>query len=94
VDNQWRKQASPLAGIGGSIESPSPGAGRPQLGKWNGRPSALERKDDMRKRGIASPYDGDALALTFAYPVASNDPVEECEAPTLEHWMAAQDASP
>jgi len=48
----------------------------------------------MRKRGIASPYDGDALALTFAYPVASNDPVEECEAPTLEHWMAAQDASP
>jgi hypothetical protein len=30
----------------------------------------LERKDDMRKRGLASPNDGDALALTFAYPVA------------------------
>ena len=29
----------------------------------------LERKDDMRKRGLASPDDGDALALTFAYPV-------------------------
>ena len=28
----------------------------------------LERKDDMRKRGLASPDDGDALALTFAYP--------------------------
>jgi hypothetical protein len=36
----------------------------------------LERKDDMRKRGLASPDDGDALALTFAYPVerrSSND---------------------
>jgi hypothetical protein len=33
----------------------------------------LERKDDMRKRGLASPDDGDALALTFAYPVAKRD---------------------
>jgi hypothetical protein len=32
----------------------------------------LERKDDMRKRGLASPDDGDALALRFAYPVANN----------------------
>ena len=30
----------------------------------------LEKKDDMKKRGLASPDDGDALALTFAYPVA------------------------
>lgn len=30
----------------------------------------LERKKDMEKRGLASPDDGDALALTFAYPVA------------------------
>ncbi len=30
----------------------------------------------MRKRGVTSPDDGDALALTFAYPVASNDPVD------------------
>lgn len=30
----------------------------------------LERKDDMKKRGLASPDDGDALALTFAYPVS------------------------
>lgn len=29
----------------------------------------LERKQDMRRRGLASPDDGDALALTFAYPV-------------------------
>ena len=37
----------------------------------------LERKDDMRKRGLASPDDGDALALTFAYPVARRDVAEE-----------------
>jgi len=29
----------------------------------------LERKEDMKKRGIASPDDADALALTFAEPV-------------------------
>lgn len=29
----------------------------------------LEAKDDMKKRGLASPDIGDALALTFAYPV-------------------------
>jgi len=27
----------------------------------------------MRRRGLASPDDGDALALTFAYPVAKKD---------------------
>jgi hypothetical protein len=37
----------------------------------------LERKDAMRKRGLASPDDGDALALTFAYPVAKRDWAEE-----------------
>jgi len=31
----------------------------------------LERKADMKKRGIASPDRADALALTFAYPVAA-----------------------
>jgi hypothetical protein len=30
----------------------------------------LERKEDMKKRGIPSPDLADALALTFAYPVA------------------------
>jgi hypothetical protein len=34
----------------------------------------LERKDDMRRRGLASPDDGDALALTFAHPVRLRDP--------------------
>ena len=31
----------------------------------------LERKEDMKKRGLASPDLADALALTFAYPVRS-----------------------
>jgi phage terminase large subunit len=30
----------------------------------------LEKKDDMKKRGLASPDNADALALTFAYAVA------------------------
>jgi hypothetical protein len=33
----------------------------------------LERKKDMKKRGLSSPDDGDALALTFALPVAPSD---------------------
>jgi hypothetical protein len=37
----------------------------------------LERKDDMRRHGLASPDDGNALALTFAYPVAKRDWAEE-----------------
>lgn len=33
----------------------------------------LETKDSMKKRGLASPDDADALALTFAEPVARRD---------------------
>ena len=33
----------------------------------------LERKEEMKRRGLASSDDGDALALTFAYPVAATD---------------------
>jgi len=29
----------------------------------------LEKKEDMKKRGVASPDPGDSLAVTFAYPV-------------------------
>ena len=32
----------------------------------------LERKQDMKRRGLASPDLADALALTFAYPVAAH----------------------
>jgi hypothetical protein len=34
----------------------------------------IESKDDMKKRGLASPDDGDALVLTFAQPVAPLTP--------------------
>jgi hypothetical protein len=37
----------------------------------------LERKQDMRRRGLASPDDGDALALTFAYPVVQRSEEED-----------------
>ncbi len=33
----------------------------------------IESKDDMRKRGLSSPDDGDAVVLTFAGPVARKD---------------------
>ena len=33
----------------------------------------LEKKEDMKKRGLASPDVADALALTFAHPVAPQD---------------------
>jgi hypothetical protein len=36
----------------------------------------LESKENMQKRGLASPDDGDALALTFAQPVAALPPEE------------------
>jgi hypothetical protein len=39
----------------------------------------LESKADMQKRGQPSPDDGDALALTFAQPVAPAEVEEEDE---------------
>ena len=36
----------------------------------------IESKDAMQKRGLASPDDGDALALTFAQPLAPLIPEE------------------
>ncbi|HEU6435854.1 MAG TPA: terminase family protein [Nitratidesulfovibrio sp.] len=39
--------------------------------------TALESKDAMRRRGVKSPDDADALALTFAHPVAPRDPMRE-----------------
>lgn len=48
----------------------------------------LEKKEDMKKRGIRSPDEGDAWALTFAFPVSN-----EAEAPAPQvydvgGWMA------
>lgn len=41
---------------------------------FNGRDEIqLERKEDMKRRGLASPDLGDALALTFAWPVLPSE---------------------
>lgn len=37
----------------------------------------LESKEDMKKRGLASPNKADALALSFAVPVRPKDPMEQ-----------------
>jgi len=58
----------------------------PQYG-FNGRDEIqLERKEDMKKRGLASPDMADALALTFAYPVI----VEELKADLTKRQAFAQ----
>ena len=33
----------------------------------------LEKKEDMKRRGLASPDVGDSLCITFAYPVGPSD---------------------
>ena len=45
----------------------------------------LESKADMQKRGQASPDDGDALALTFAQPVAPAEVEEKDEEDEFGH---------
>lgn len=53
---------------------------------------ALESKADMQKRGVASPDDADALALTFARSVAIVDNTQHVNLPALRgeegDWMA------
>lgn len=44
----------------------------------------LERKEDMIKRGLASPNGADALATTFAEPVAPPDPNEAAMRSTVQ----------
>lgn len=48
----------------------------------------LESKQDMQKRGVASPDDADALALTFAAPVA---PVSDDILPTQRYVPSGDD---
>lgn len=53
----------------GDLTSPQPKTSS------NGR-RLLEKKEDMKKRGLRSPDGADALALTFAQPVASREATE------------------
>jgi hypothetical protein len=43
-----------------------------EYGFSNKQQIQLEKKEDMKKRGLASPDNGDAVALTFAQPVIKN----------------------
>jgi phage terminase large subunit len=75
IDPNDEKLANDLAGPGYGINHSN------QL--------VLESKADMQKRGQASPDDGDALALTFAQPVApaeKEDPDEDEEFKGLGNW--------
>ena len=56
----------------------------------------LESKKDMKSRGLASPDAADALAVTFAFPVASRERVERPRTVTMRDrsmvfagWMSA-----
>lgn len=46
----------------------------------------LEKKSDMKKRGVASPDEADALALTFAYPVVPRSIQRQQEAREQSEW--------
>lgn len=48
----------------------------------------IEAKADMAKRGVPSPDDADALALTFAQPVAQVTHQSEYEGPTKRSWLS------
>jgi hypothetical protein len=48
----------------------------------------LESKKDMKKRGLASPDDADAFALTFAHPVAIRE-ASKVEERRIEEKLAA-----
>lgn len=46
----------------------------------------LEKKSDMKKRGVASPDEADALALTFAYPVVARSIASQKEARDVANY--------
>jgi len=76
-----QKYANKRAEMWGKVKEWLPGGGLPQdetlatdltSVEYGFRPDdtiLLESKESMKKRGLASPDDGDALALTFAQPV-------------------------
>ena len=52
----------------------------------------LEPKEDMASRGLRSPDEGDALALTFAYPVRGESKTRERYKPEPKRattWLSA-----
>lgn len=70
VMRDWLKDRGSLAGTDHANELVDDLVS-PQYGYDNAGRIVLEKKEDMKKRGLPSPDLGDALALTFAEPVAS-----------------------
>jgi hypothetical protein len=60
----------------------------------------LESKKEMKARGLASPDAADAIAVTFAFPIGTDDPVlnqrgashSRIVVPTVNYWNATQRA--
>lgn len=50
----------------------------------------VESKEDMAKRGVASPDDGDAFVLTFAAPVSAETPEETPEEEEFGHYLPSR----
>lgn len=72
VDEMWWNMAQWLKGgaIPDEQEVEDDLIGR-EYGYTTDNAIRLEKKDDMKKRGLSSPDNGDALACTFAYAVAA-----------------------
>jgi hypothetical protein len=65
----------------------------PEYGFSSKQQIQLERKEDMKKRGLSSPDCGDALAMTFAVKIAPKARVPQVNRPTYpgqggDSWMA------
>ena len=58
----------------------------PEYGFSNKQQIQLERKEDMKKRGLASPDCGDALAMTFGVKLAPKKPASNRPKPLLTAW--------
>jgi hypothetical protein len=58
----------------------------PQYGFSNKQQIQLERKEDMKKRGLSSPDAGDMLAMTFAVKVAPKPMKRPGPPPKLSAW--------
>ena len=54
----------------------------------------LEKKEDMKRRGLSSPDNADGLALTFAYPVADLPQGSLFSAPSVVQSAAQSDYDP
>ena len=48
----------------------------------------LESKEEMEKRGLDSPDDGDALALTFAHPVLPPEKQPDEDEEEYGNWLS------